>query len=275
MSRKGGRVEAEPLPRWLKGCRGRRMEAQWSPQWSLNGRYWSAKGGTMVVQGRQKRRSNWYIMFTTVRLYLRGDQWRTTVRPFCDHGDVCAFLQPPLSDLCATELLGDLCATVLNMLKTSRRPWRPWQCLNVLCTTLERPRQPFCLRPAFNGDLASYVVVQERHKGRSPCVKGVLRNVIPLVHNQSNKPQQHDDVIKWKNFPRYWPFVRGILRSLVNSLICAWIHGWVKQWLVIWDTITPIMTSLQWRRNDVGCHDNAVQYIVISHTHHCNESSRT
>ena len=27
----------------------------------------------------------------------------------------------------------------------------------------------------------------------------------------------HDDVIKWKDFPRYWPFVRGIHRSPVNS----------------------------------------------------------
>ena len=27
----------------------------------------------------------------------------------------------------------------------------------------------------------------------------------------------HDDVIKWKHFPRYRPFVRGICRSLVNS----------------------------------------------------------
>ena len=26
-----------------------------------------------------------------------------------------------------------------------------------------------------------------------------------------------DDVIKWRHFPRYWPFVRGIHRSLVNS----------------------------------------------------------
>ena len=46
----------------------------------------------------------------------------------------------------------------------------------------------------------------------------------------------HDDVIKWKPFPRYWPFVRGIHRSPVNSLhkgqwrgasifslICAWL----------------------------------------------------
>ena len=27
----------------------------------------------------------------------------------------------------------------------------------------------------------------------------------------------YDDVIKWKHFPRNWPFVRGIHRSLVNS----------------------------------------------------------
>ena len=26
----------------------------------------------------------------------------------------------------------------------------------------------------------------------------------------------HDDVIKWKHFPRYWPFVRRIRRSSVN-----------------------------------------------------------
>ena len=51
----------------------------------------------------------------------------------------------------------------------------------------------------------------------------------------------HDDVIKWKHFPRYWPFVRGIHRSPVNSthkgqwrgalmfsLICAWINGWIN-----------------------------------------------
>ena len=51
----------------------------------------------------------------------------------------------------------------------------------------------------------------------------------------------HDDVIKWKHFPRFWPFVRGIHRSPVNSphkgqwrgalmfsLICAWINGWVN-----------------------------------------------
>ena len=50
-----------------------------------------------------------------------------------------------------------------------------------------------------------------------------------------------DDVIKWTNFPHYWPFVQGIHLSLVNSpykgqwrralmfsLIYAWINGWVN-----------------------------------------------
>ena len=51
----------------------------------------------------------------------------------------------------------------------------------------------------------------------------------------------HDDVIKSKHFPRFWPFVREIHRSPVNSphkgqwrgalmfsLICVWIHDWVN-----------------------------------------------
>ena len=54
-------------------------------------------------------------------------------------------------------------------------------------------------------------------------------------------PFFHDDVIKWKHFPRHCPFVRGIHLSPVNSphtgqwrgalmlsLICVWINGWVN-----------------------------------------------
>ena len=36
---------------------------------------------------------------------------------------------------------------------------------------------------------------------------------------------KHDDVIKWKHFPRYWPFVRGIHRSPVNSQHKGQWHG--------------------------------------------------
>ena len=35
----------------------------------------------------------------------------------------------------------------------------------------------------------------------------------------------HDDVIKWKHFVRYWPFVRGIHQSPVNSSHKGQWHG--------------------------------------------------
>ena len=67
------------------------------------------------------------------------------------------------------------------------------------------------------------------------------RNKFTMVLKVMTFYLHHDDVIKWKHFPRYWPFVRGIHRSPVNSphkgqwrgalmfsLNCAWIKGWVN-----------------------------------------------
>ena len=68
-------------------------------------------------------------------------------------------------------------------------------------------------------------------------------NVSIWWHHHLFSLHQHINVwmTKWKHFPRYWPFVRGINRSSVNSpykgqwrgvlmfsLICAWISGWVN-----------------------------------------------
>ena len=52
----------------------------------------------------------------------------------------------------------------------------------------------------------------------------------------------HDDVIKWKHFPHYWPFVWEINRSPVDSprrsqwhgalmlpFTCAWTNGWANK----------------------------------------------
>ena len=38
-------------------------------------------------------------------------------------------------------------------------------------------------------------------------------NVLLWYQLRDKYTQYHDDVIKWKHFPRYWPFVRGIHRS--------------------------------------------------------------
>ena len=64
-----------------------------------------------------------------------------------------------------------------------------------------------------------------------------------INHLLSNKWQvivYHDDIIKWKHFPRYRPFVWGIHRSPVNSLHKGQWHGalmlsliyvWINDWV--------------------------------------------
>ena len=72
----------------------------------------------------------------------------------------------------------------------------------------------------------------------NPPIKG---GFLSPPKGQLCKTCVHDDVIKWKHFPCYWPFVRGIHQSPVNSphkgqwrgalmfsLICAWINSWVN-----------------------------------------------
>ena len=68
---------------------------------------------------------------------------------------------------------------------------------------------------------------------------GGYQHLSLILINFGNKNRfKHDDVIKWKHFPRYWPFVGGIYRSPMNSphkgqrrgalmfsLICTRING--------------------------------------------------
>ena len=72
------------------------------------------------------------------------------------------------------------------------------------------------------------------------------------------KIYEHDDIIKWKPYPRHSPFVWGNRRSPVNSphkgqwrgalmfsVIYAWINDWVNNGEAgDWDAIALIMTSL-------------------------------
>ena len=69
------------------------------------------------------------------------------------------------------------------------------------------------------------------------CLVSLLVNVVWC--HKSDHP--HDDVIKWKHFPRYWPYARGIHRppaysphkgqwrgALTFSSICTRKNGWVN-----------------------------------------------
>ena len=99
-----------------------------------------------------------------------------------------------------------------------------------------------------SAESAKYRYMSTMHE-RSDQSEGLLTQ---LQHRNWKVVKLHDDVIKWKHFPRYWPFVRGIHRSLVNSphkgqwrgelvfsLICAWINGWVSKQSRGWWFETP------------------------------------
>ena len=81
---------------------------------------------------------------------------------------------------------------------------------------------------------------------------------ISYLNDANRIPFTHDAVIKWKHFPRYWPFVRGTHRSPVDSLakasdaelcfLCSAPEQTVAQTIetpVIRDAIALIITSLQ------------------------------
>ena len=101
----------------------------------------------------------------------------------------------------------------------------------------------------------------------------------------------HDDATKWKQFPRYWPFVRVILRLSVNSphkgqwrgvlvfsLICVWIKGWVnnleagylRRHRAHYDITVMIEACAHWhvdtsRQKDVS---SVNVWFIISYMHH-------
>ena len=69
---------------------------------------------------------------------------------------------------------------------------------------------------------ASYRKIHRSHETEYDIKKEQQKMYWPQVCLEYNfkcpeNHRTHDDVIKWKHFPRYWPFVRGIHPSPVNS----------------------------------------------------------
>ena len=59
------------------------------------------------------------------------------------------------------------------------------------------------------------IASKKTNGGRDLCLE-IGKKVAVIEMRQSNVLQQYYDVIKWKHFQRYWPFVWGIHRSPVN-----------------------------------------------------------
>ena len=76
----------------------------------------------------------------------------------------------PLRTRCVSSASIGVSSTTVLLFKSVRRPRRPWWCLNVLESTFERPRRPFCVLCGSNG--ACFMVAQETFKRPRFSVKG-------------------------------------------------------------------------------------------------------
>ena len=107
-----------------------------------------------------------------------------------------------------------------------------------------------------------------RALGNRCCEEQVCQVALSMTYTTGT--WHHDDVIKWKHFPRYWPFVRGIHWSPVNSphkgqwrgalmfsLICTWINGDLRRHRAHYDVTVMIFniedTRRIWSRWPVFC----------------------
>ena len=69
----------------------------------------------------------------------------------------------------------------------------------------------------------------------------------------------HDDVMKWKHFPRYWPFVRGIHRSPeFPSQRVSNAELWRFLWSAPWQTVGQTSCSLWCQCNVFNRHQGWV-----------------
>ena len=105
----------------------------------------------------------------------------------------------------------------------------------------------------------------------------------------------HDGVIKWKHFPRYWPFVRGIHRSPVNSphkglwrgalmysLVCAWMNAWVndreagdlRRYRAYYDVTVMLFAAASARAAEIPCCHVAEKAVLQIHATHKQHSQQ-
>ena len=129
--------------------------------------------------------------------------------------EVCEWILeiPPLHMIC-------LCVLVCKLYDVHKRPLEVIVCDGDQFTVV-------CHRPFFQ--------TPKQHRRHFLCISMKTLYDINKLHLKYDR--HHDDVIKWKHFPRYWQFVRGIHRfprksqwrgALMFSLICVWINDWVN-----------------------------------------------
>ena len=70
----------------------------------------------------------------------------------------------------------------------------------------------------------------------------MFHKVVSTATKSQRNCNVHDEVIKWKHFPRYWPFVRGIHRWPVNSPHKGQWRGALMFSLICWPRLTAMFS---------------------------------
>ena len=101
----------------------------------------------------------------------------------------------------------DVFFDLLPKKRLSKQSWGWW------CETLSHPSRRHRNDTWTNEVMMSFWKDGRTHETTTPV--GVMWGI----------NEHHEDVIKWKHFPRYWPFVQGIHRSPASSPHKGQWHG--------------------------------------------------
>ena len=72
---------------------------------------------------------------------------------------------------------------------------------------------------------------------------------------------RHDDVIKWRHFPRYWPFVRGIHRWIPLTKASD-----AELWCFLWSALQYTVVANNREAGDSRRHRAHYDVTVMQHT---------
>ena len=104
-------------------------------------------------------------------------------------------------------------------------------------SVIECPSLPFPVLPCRYRPMEDPCFKSQTHNTNSHCTSLPFLKSLVLRFSSSRKLCHHNDVIKWKDFPRYWPFVRGIHSTKASD---------AELWCFLWSAPEKRLSKQSW-----------------------------
>ena len=217
----------------------------------IHWRIYAAIGGDVLMPSNQvkvlwmnyHRKHQWYPITHTKSCLTRWDFSHINLRSLSKWSPLC----PPKLNATLPSLLSrkKIITIVLN---------DHCACMSISCYT------------QYN-DVWLWIYNDRSNWGvRIRCVQKISMDFIWPNNRDHSDSVYHDDVIKWKHFPRYWPFVRGIHRSVLRSFDAFFdlrLNGWLSKQSWGWWFGTP--SRRLWRHSNGNTRDVSSSAVVLYH----------